>query len=372
MADIELALAASARPWADSLHRFLADHGGARVRAVVMRPDDVVAESYDVLLIDDVCSFLTPRLVEQARLHGRLVVGVFDGRDGADAKRRLLECGVDDVVENGATPEEFLTVVRGVLELAPYAPPTQGPTPDPSPTRRVVAVGAPPGGCGATEVAVGLGGMTGAPVVDADDIAPSVAQRMGAPLHPNLRTAIDVVHHRSGAVTEAVVEAGSVRILPGLVSGDDWGQLHPGEVEAVIEDLVADHDAVVVNVGSGLERPQVGEGRHGLARGIVRQADVVVGVGLSSPVALTRLARWVGEARDIAPDVPVLAVVNRMERSAYRRSEIKEELGRSLPDVPVLFLPDDKRVAEAAWAGGAVPGGPFRRALRTLVRELGL
>lgn len=372
MADIELALAASARPWADSLHRFLADHGGARVRAVVMRPDDVVAESYDVLLIDDVCSFLTPRLVEQARLHGRLVVGVFDGRDGADAKRRLLECGVDDVVENGATPEEFLTVVRGVLELAPYAPLGQASTADPSPSGRVIVVGAPPGGCGATEVAVGLGGLTRAPVVDADDIAPSLAQRMGAPLHPNLRTAIDAVHHRSGPVSVAVVEVGSVAVLPGLVSGDDWGQLHPGEVEAVIDELAAHHQAVVVNVGSGLERPQVGEGRHGLARGIVRRADVVLAVGLPSPVNLTRLVRWVGEARVLAADVPVLAVVNRMERSAYRRSEILEELGRSLPEIPVLFLPDDKRVAEAAWAGESVPGGPFRRSLRKLAREAGL
>lgn len=372
MAEIELALAASARPWADSLHRFLADHGGARVRAVVMRPDDVAAESYDVLLIDDVCSFLTPRLVEQARLHGRLVVGVFDGRDGADAKRRLLECGVDDVVENGATPEEFLTVVRGVLELAPYAPAAHGQTPEASSAGKVVVVGAPPGGCGATEVALGLGGFSNAPVVDADDIAPSMAQRIGAPLHPNLRTAIDVVHHRSGPVSSVVVEVGPVRVLPGLVGGDDWGQLHPGEVEAVIEELAADHAAVVVNVGSGLERPQVGEGRHGLARGILRRADVVVAVGLPSPVTLTRLVRWAGEARILAPDAPVLTVVNRMGRSAYRRSEIQEELGRSLPEVPVLFLPEDKRVAEAAWAGEPVPGGPFRRSVRKLAREVGL
>lgn len=372
MAEIELALAASARLWADSLHRFLADHGGARVRTVVMRPDDVVAESYDVLLIDDVCSFLTPRLVEQARLHGRLVVGVFEGRDGADAKRRLLECGVDDVVETGATPEEFLTVVRGVLELAPYVSPIRGPSSDPSPTGRVVVVGAPPGGCGATEVAVGLGGLTRAPVIDADDLAPSVAQRVGAPLHPNLRTAIDLAHHRSGPVAEVVVDIGWAWVLPGLVSGDHWGQLHPGEVEAVIEELAAEHEAVVVNVGSGLERPQVGEGRHGLARGIVRRADVVVAVGLPSPVALTRLVRWVNEARVLAPDTTVRAVVNRMGRSAYRRSEIQEELGRSLPEVPVLFLPDDKRVAESAWAGAPVPGGPFRRSLRKLAREVGV
>ena len=129
MADIELALAASARPWAGSLHRFLADHGGARVRAIVMGPEEAVAESYDALIIDDVCSFLTPRLVDQVRRHGRLVVGVYDARDGADAKRRLLDCGVDDVIEADAGPEEFLDVVRAVLDLAPYAPISSPATP---------------------------------------------------------------------------------------------------------------------------------------------------------------------------------------------------------------------------------------------------
>lgn len=39
MIETELALAMSARNWADELHRFLADHGGARVRVTAMGPE---------------------------------------------------------------------------------------------------------------------------------------------------------------------------------------------------------------------------------------------------------------------------------------------------------------------------------------------
>ena len=59
----DIALAASARDWPDRLHRFLLDHGGGRVVDRIMTPDQATGSSFDVLLIDDVCSFLTPRLV---------------------------------------------------------------------------------------------------------------------------------------------------------------------------------------------------------------------------------------------------------------------------------------------------------------------
>lgn len=370
MADVELALAASARAWSDALHRFLADHGGARVRTVVMSAQEVVDERYDVLIIDDVCSFLTPRLVEEVRRPGRLVVGVFDSRDGADAKRRLLDCGVDDVIESDASPDEFLAVVGRLSQLAPSAPDWMTPTPVHPVQGRVVAVGAPPGGCGATEVALGLAAVLDAVVVDADDVAPSVAQRVGASLHPNLRTAIDMVHHRDGDLAETIVDGGGVRLLPGLATGDDWSQLHPGEVEAVIDELAAFEPLVVVNVGAGLERPQVGEGRFGLARGVLRRSDTIVGVTLPQPVAITRSIRWALEAKALAVETPLAMVVNRSPRSRFRRTEIEGALARALPDTPVFHLPEDDRVAEAAWSGIPVPGGPFLRALRQLAREV--
>ncbi|HSL25070.1 MAG TPA: hypothetical protein VLA54_02225, partial [Acidimicrobiia bacterium] len=91
MNEIEIALAVSAREWPDRIHRFLADHGGARVRAQILTPEDALAESYAILVIDDVSSFLTPRLVADLQLRRRLVLGVFDPADGPDGKERLRE-----------------------------------------------------------------------------------------------------------------------------------------------------------------------------------------------------------------------------------------------------------------------------------------
>lgn len=371
MAEIELALAASSRQWADALHRFLADHGGARVRTVLMGSEEVVTEGYDVLLIDDVCSFLTPRLVEQARRHGRLVVGVFEARDETDAKRRLLDCGVDDVVEADATPDEFLDVIRRVRQLVPQSFEPTRVEAQPAPRGRVVVVGSPPGGCGATEVALALGVHLGGVVLDADDVAPGLAQRAGAAPHPNLRTAIDLIHHQGGDVADSLSVDEGVEIIAGLAHGDDWAQLHTGEVEAVLAELRAVRDPVVVNVGAGLERPLLGEGRFGLARALVAKASVLVGVGLPSPVGVTRLIRWAHEAMVLAPEVRLVAAVNRMGRSSYRRGEVESEVTRAVPGVEIVFLPEDPRVAEAAWAGQVVGRGPFRRAVAKLAGRLG-
>lgn len=364
-----LALAASAREWSDRLHGFLVDHGGARVRTVLMGPDEVDAEEYDVLLIDDICSFLTPHLVDRVRMSGRFVVGVFDPADGVDAKRRLVDCGVDDVIEADAGPEEFLTVVRGIRSWRPVTateerePVTRG-----GARGEVVVVGAPPGGCGATEIAVAMAAEAGTCILDADDVAPSVAQRLHGGLHPNLRTAIDVVHHHSGDLYD-VIQTGGVPFLAGLARGDDWAHVAAGEVQAVVDGLAERFRPLIVNIGSGLERPERGEGRFSLARSLLSHADRVVGIGAPTPIGVTRLVRWLAEARALAPTVPLVAVVNRVGRSGYRRSEIQREIGRVLDDVGVAFVPDDPRVGEASWAGHVVGKGPFRRAVRSIVVE---
>ena len=100
----DVAFAASARDWPDRIHRHMLDHGGARVVARLMGSEQVLASRFDVLLIDDICSFLTPRLVSLVKERGSGVLGVFDPGDGPDAKRRLLECGISDVIESGAEP----------------------------------------------------------------------------------------------------------------------------------------------------------------------------------------------------------------------------------------------------------------------------
>ena len=104
MPETELAIALSARDWPDRLRHFLADHGGARVRVAAMGPEDLLVEAYHILLIDDICSFLTPRLIDLVAQQGRVVLGVYDPAEFADGKDRLLECGVADVVEAGCPP----------------------------------------------------------------------------------------------------------------------------------------------------------------------------------------------------------------------------------------------------------------------------
>src|SRR5690606_34142626 len=86
-----------------------------RIVERVMAAEQATDLDFDVLLIDDVCSFLTPRLVMKLKQAGREVIGAYMPEDGTDAKRRLLECGITDVIETDSSPEEFLAKVRATL-----------------------------------------------------------------------------------------------------------------------------------------------------------------------------------------------------------------------------------------------------------------
>jgi len=49
MSEPEVALAFTPDPWVEDVHRHLTDHGGARVRSIVVEPSVALDESYDVL-----------------------------------------------------------------------------------------------------------------------------------------------------------------------------------------------------------------------------------------------------------------------------------------------------------------------------------
>ena len=119
MNEIEVALAVSARIWPDRLHRFLADHGGARVRAQVLSPEDALAETYEVLIIDDVSSFLTPRLVQELQRRQPNGSRGLRSRRRSGRQRTAPGCGVDQVIESAASAEEFVVAVRTLVALAP-------------------------------------------------------------------------------------------------------------------------------------------------------------------------------------------------------------------------------------------------------------
>jgi MinD-like ATPase involved in chromosome partitioning or flagellar assembly len=372
MNEIEVALAVSARVWPDRLHRFLADHGGARVRAQVLAPEDAVAEIYEVLIIDDVSSFLTPRLVQELQRRQRLVLGVFDPADGQDGKERLRECGVDQVIESAASAEEFVVAVRALVALAPYQRVDESDEPEElTPGGRLIAVGAPRGGCGATEVAISIAtrlSRSGPTVlIDVDEVAPSVAQRLNLRLLPNLRTAIDVIQHRRGDLSRSLQAIGDISVLCGFSGDRDWMEIRPIELHDVISELRGGFRFLVANVGPLLEGGAPGEGvRMGLSRSVIAAADDVVGVGLGHPVSVSRTIAWSVVATSLNTGASRSLLINRAPKSVYRRGEIRLEVARAT-GLAVEFLPSDERVEAASWLGRPVASGRFRRAVDRLV-----
>jgi hypothetical protein len=116
MREPAVVLAHSVRGWAQDLHFFLMDHGGAIVRGYVMTPEDALAESYDVFIVDDVTSYVNHRLVSSLQSRGVKILGVYDPDDAHGAgKQRLLDLGVDEAHPATTKPAEF---VRAIARLA--------------------------------------------------------------------------------------------------------------------------------------------------------------------------------------------------------------------------------------------------------------
>lgn len=351
----EIALAASARSWPDRLHRFLLDHGGGRVRTRVMDPDQATTERYDVLFIDDVCSFLTPRLVQAIRESGKEMVGVFDPVDAEDAKRHLLECGVTDVIEADASPEEFLAVASATMAHKSEVTRVQARKPK---SFRVGVVGAI-GGVGATEIAIGVAASLAATratvLVDLDRDSPSVAQRLDLPLHPNLLTALDAAHHHQGRIREAVLTHQAVDVVGGLATSSSGLELAPVEMEALLDEVGSiGYDVVVADLGSpsgGLD---------------ILRFHVLIAVGLGNPVGVGRLVRLVQALSDRASLAGVVAVVNRVPPRTNRMSEIRAEMARLVPGLPVIVMPEDRRLEQANWDGVNLTRGHFVRSVKSV------
>ena len=350
----ELALAASARDWPDLIHRFLLDHGGGRVRARVMGAEQALAAEYEVLVIDDVCSFLSPRLVRRLREQGREVLGVFSPEDGPDAKRRLLECGIADVIEADARPEEFLASIAATLSHRSAVPRAETTTH----SALQITVSSAATGAGGTEVAIALAAFLAETrdviLVDLDQEHPGIAQRLDLPPHPNLRTAVDLAHHDQERLTEAVTRKGALNVVGGVPGPTPDGEVPQVEIEGLLEDLGRIHSTLVLDLGESTAR-------HHLS------ASSQLMVGEASPVGLTRLVQAVNRIASSDPH-DLVAVVNRVAGGAHRRDDIRAELARAIPGVPTVLLPQDRRIELAAWNGELTHKGPFAGAVRRIAR----
>lgn len=385
MRESSIAIAASGREWALGLNRFVADHGGARVRVRVMRPEQALEESYDVLVIDDITSFLSAHLVQQVQRRDRKVLGVFEEEAG---ETRLGKLGVDAAISADAEPDEFLTVIAELAaqravdeEFADLVAELHERQADVDDTRvgRIVVVGGAGGGVGATEVAIGIAAdlaRRGPTVclVDADDVAPAVAQRLDLPLHPNIRTAMDRIQHREGEVPDTLHRhPAGFDVLPGLPNARDWADIRSGNVLDVVTNLADTTEVVVVNISSMVEPGLTGprdDGRFGVSRLILAACDDVVLVAGASPVGAGRAMEWLADTRHLLGQAALHVVLNRFSDGQFARAEFRQEIEAVATPASVTIAPYDPKLARAAWEGALAPGTGFALAINSAVDNL--
>jgi MinD-like ATPase involved in chromosome partitioning or flagellar assembly len=357
-----IALVFSPEPWVERLHRHLADHGGARVRDIVLEPALALEDDYDALVVSHRWPGLTRPFVDAVHEHGRCVLGVFD-RDEPAGRAHLDALGVDAGIPADAAIDEFLAVIVSLAPATRVVAEAAGRHPDPA--RRGATVVTGPSGAGVSEVALGVAAALAARreatvFVDADEIASSTATRLGLPIEPNLRTAVDAVEYGLGDLTAALsaVSGSSVHVLCGFASPAAASQVRARDVVDVVAALCARHAQVVVEVASGASGD--------IARAVLADAGAIIGVGAAHPVGVTRLLGWAAALpRDGAP---VHIAFNRAPADKYQRAELVAELYRVITPASLTFVPADRRVERAAWAGDLVSRGPFTASVTELAQ----
>jgi CO dehydrogenase nickel-insertion accessory protein CooC1 len=376
----------SQRSWVTSLINYVSDHGGMRVVGTVLTQDDAVALDFDVLVIDDVSSVLSPRLVDRLQARGRIVVGIFDAERGATAKDRLLTAGVDaavasdasaaeivravvDAVRQSSTDQEFADIVDSLAPVDESAlqPPATAALSTPTGRGNIIMV---TGADGVTEVAVALAQILvgrGGPtvLVDMDTLEPSIAQRLGVPLTPNIFTATEHLRLRSSLDDAFLRHAEGFAVIAGIPNPREWENLSETEAADLIGELTTGFDQVVVKINRHLEDlSSFGgtAGRFDIGRRLMAMADAVVAVSSPSPLGSARLLALASDARRLT-SAPLYVVVNQAPSSQFVQGEISDELSRSASPADLVFLPTDARVRKASWQGELVRGGPFMRKL---------
>ena len=383
----------SQRSWVTDVINYVSDHGGLRVIGTVLTQDDAVRLEFDVLVIDDVSSVLSPRLVDRLQAVGRLVIGVFDADRGTAAKERVLAANVDGVVASDATAAEFVRVVADAVrqrsiddefadlmeDMDGDAPATQ---PDPGPQVQSVArtggrIIAVVGSDGVTEVTLGLAqslvrSAQRVVLVDMDTLEPSIAQRLGMALTPNIFTATEHLRLRSSINDAFVMHPEGFAVIAGIPNPREWENVSEIEAADLVEELTTGFDIVLVKINRHLEDLSSfagAAGRFDVGRRVAAAADAIVAVCSASPLGSTRLLAMAGDLRHLG-SAPAHVVVNQAPSSQFVQGEIGEELTRTMAPASLTFLSADGKVRKASWQGDVVRSGSFMRRLGKLADTL--
>jgi MinD-like ATPase involved in chromosome partitioning or flagellar assembly len=192
-------------------------------------------------------------------------------------------------------------------------------------------------------------------------------------LHPNIRTAVDVVEHGSGRLSECLTMiATNLETLVGLPHPRDWIELRGPDMTAVIDELARGRPQVIVNCSPAIEDLAGfgGADRYAMTRSAVIAADTIIVVCPPSPMGIARLIDRVADLALLAEGKPVHVVVNRNPKSNFKRNEIAREIQRNFAPAGIHFVPFDEKVEKAAWEGTLTPRGEFTKAVSTTVAPM--
>jgi MinD-like ATPase involved in chromosome partitioning or flagellar assembly len=271
---------------------------------------------------------------------------------------------------------------------APTSVNGRGAGPDPV-GGRVVVVWGPMGAPGRTTVAIELAASLAAArqdvlLVDCDTNGPSVAQLLGL-LDDTSGIAAAARLAADGRLTPAQLAGLAVsvpsgpRVLVGLAAPERWTELRAGALDEVLRCAREAVPWTLVDIGPCVEGDELGwldpdvPQRFGAARAALASADVVVCVGRTDPVGLTRLLKDVPKVRSLALTAAVEVVLNRAQTNGIARQG--RELVTDVLGLTSVTVPEDaSTVLPAQLAGVPVrersPGSELARALAVLAGQL--
>ena len=168
---------------------------------------------------------------------------------------------------------------------------------------------------------------------------------------------------------QAVSVEPGLRLLSGVTRAEMWDQVREAPFQIVLRTVAHTSDAVVVDLGPGLD-PQT---RHVLA-----SADQLLVVGRADPVGLARLVRALHDlasVRSVGLAPPVVVINQVRPTSVWSERVVRDAIERLAGVRPDIFVPADFKTLDTAALRGEVPaqvapGSPFVAAVSTLVERL--
>lgn len=288
------------------------------------------------------------------------------GLANAEDAERVAALGCDAVVDAAEPPSTVVAALARLRRLPPPPPPPPPTRPTPE-EGIVVTVWGTHGAPGRTTVAVNLAHALSrhgsVALVDADAVAPAVAQFLGV-LEESSAIAVAARAASNGRLDDATLarclpRVGPVGVMVGLTRADRWRELPGAALEVVLRRARALADFVVLDVAGGWEDEDsrydtaFAPPRNAAQVAALTHSDVVVTVGAGDPVGIHRLVALLADRPRVSGREVV--VVNKVRTSVAGPAPahaVREALARFGGVADPVMIADDRPGTDAALLAG--------------------